>query len=283
MPYQQQQQRPHQFAMQQSDKRMRMQLIEQKQYEMRQQQMLQRQRIIAQQRHNMQRQHHPMALVQRPRAGFLPRNNIMYNDMNINQQQVRNIDMSKMLMRQQQLQGTQFRNPAPLIAQPVRQQGNSQIAINNQQAGFRPSLSNIMQNKNANIIAARPGIGAVDFSCNLGNGQSRVNRNQFDLPQQPLAGKRYVAEQHVSPTKHEYSNGQQQQPNTLPKKPPLLADPPLQREQSKSPSGTASQSSSHQSLDRRKSNMGAGETTELCQIQPLQLDYDHGYSRQNDR
>ena len=327
MPYQQQPMQPmqHQFAMQPSDMRMRMQLIEQKQYEIRQQQMLQRQRIMAQQRHNMQQQHHPMALVQRPRAGFLPQNNIMYNEMNINQQQVRNINMnnmnnmSKMLMRQQRPQVTQFRNRAPLIAQPVRQQVNSQIAINNQQAGFRPSLSNIMQNKNANIIAARPGIGAVDFSCNLGNGQSRVNRNQFDLPQQPLAGKRYVAEQHVSQTKHEYSNGQQQQPNTLLKKPPLLADPPLQREQSKSPSGAASQSSSHQSLDRRKSNVSdnfktksqlettstivvstavsdhkegnnmadEGERTEenreSSQIQPLQIDYDHGHNSQSDR
>ena len=94
---------------------------------------------------------------------------------------------------------------------------------------------------------------------------------------------RYVAEQHVFPTKKVYNYGQQQQPNTLLKKPPLLADPPPWREQSKSPSGTASQSTSHQSLDRRKSNMGAGETTESCQIQPLQIDYDHGYSKQNDR
>ena len=142
----------YQFAMQPSDMRMRMQLNEQKQYEMRQQQMLQRQRIMAQQRHNMQQQHHPIGLIQRPRAGFLPRNKIMYNEMNINQQ-VRNINMnnmnnmSKMLMRQQRPQVTQFRNCPPLIAQPVRQPVNSQIAINNQQAGFRPSLSNIMQNK----------------------------------------------------------------------------------------------------------------------------------------
>ena len=81
-------------------------------------------------------------------------------------------------MRQQQLQVTQFRNGIPLINQTARQQGNSHIAINYHQAGFRPSLHDK--------------IGAVDFSCNLGNGQSHVNKNQFDLPQQSLAGKRYI-------------------------------------------------------------------------------------------